>query len=207
MIGVIVTLESMGLPLPAESLLVVSALYAAQTHHLHIEWIVLAATLGAMTGDNIGYLIGHFWGHSLLERHGHKVGITDKRLLLGKYLAKRYGGWAVLCGRFVALLRIFIALLAGASHMPWHDFLFFNAAGAVLWACVYGFGSYGLGQEITAISGPAGVVLAVLAVLLFITGIVALRRHEQHFMALAEADAQKTLKVRQQRQSRKRTKA
>ncbi|TPW33700.1 DedA family protein [Oecophyllibacter saccharovorans] len=182
-------LESMGLPLPAESLLVLCSLYAAHTHRLDIWAIMAAGCLGAMAGDNFGYLIGHFWGRKLLEKHGPKVGISRNRLILGEYLAKRFGGWAVLFGRFVAIMRLFIAILAGATRMPWHIFLFFNAAGAILWAGGYSLITYQVGKEIEKLTGPIGIVLGCLVVIGAIAAILALRRNERHLMALALADA------------------
>lgn len=93
-------------------------------HHLEIRWIALAAVTGAIMGDNFGYLLGHHFGYSILKKHGKKVGLTDERLMLGRYLFRKHGGIVVFLGRFVAVLRVFVALLAGANRMPWHSFLF-----------------------------------------------------------------------------------
>ncbi len=57
-IGLGLLLESMGLPLPGESLIVVAAIYAATTHQLDITTLVIAAAVGAICGDQIGYGIG-----------------------------------------------------------------------------------------------------------------------------------------------------
>lgn len=181
--------ESMGLPLPAESLLILCSLYAAHTHRLDIWGIMISGSIGAMLGDNFGYLIGHFWGRALLKRHGPKVGISGERLLLGEYLAKRFGGLAVLFGRFVAILRIFIAILAGATRMPWHIFLFYNAIGAILWAGGYSLITYELGQEIEKFTGPIGIALGCAVVVAAIAGLLVLRRNEHRLIAVAQADA------------------
>ncbi|MBB2167214.1 DedA family protein [Gluconacetobacter aggeris] len=177
-IAVIVMLESMGLPLPAETLIISSALYCATTHRLEIGWVAAAAIAGAIMGDNFGYLIGHSFGHRLLERHGGKVGLNERRLLLGHYLFRRHGGKVVFFGRFIAILRVFVALLAGANRMPWHTFLFFNALGGIGWAGGYALGAYYLGHEVLNLSGPVGLALGGVATLVLGGSFLFLKKNE-----------------------------
>ncbi|GBR44523.1 hypothetical protein AA106556_0454 [Neokomagataea tanensis NBRC 106556] len=172
-------LESMGLPLPAESIIIASSLYAGSTHHLEIQWIVVATVIGAIMGDNLGYLIGHRFGFGLLRKHGTKVGLTEERLLLGRYLFKKHGGIIVFLGRFVAILRVFVALLAGANRMPWMTFLFYNALGGLAWGGGYAIITYQLGKQIEKITGPVGITLAVLGVLCLVSGFLFLKKNEK----------------------------
>ncbi|ACI51704.1 SNARE associated Golgi protein [Gluconacetobacter diazotrophicus PA1 5] len=191
MIGVIVMLESMGLPLPAETLIISSALYCAATHRLDIGWVAVAAVLGAIMGDNFGYLIGRTYGYRLLERHGSKVYLTSQRLMLGRYLFRRHGGKVVFFGRFIAILRVFVALLAGANHMPWHTFLLFNALGGIGWAGGYAYGAYFLGHQVLSISGPVGVALGVLATLVIGGSFVFLKKNERRLTEEATREAER----------------
>nr|WP_246387096.1 DedA family protein [Gluconacetobacter sacchari] len=177
-IAVVVMLESMGLPLPAETLIISSALYCAATHRLDIAWVTVAAVGGAIMGDNFGYLIGNIYGHRLLERHGAKVGLNERRLLLGRYLFRRHGGKVVFFGRFIAILRVFVALLAGANRMPWHTFLFFNALGGIGWAGGYALVTYYLGNEVLKLSGPVGIALGGIAVLVIGGSFLFLKKNE-----------------------------
>ena len=133
-IGLIVMLESMGAPLPGESLIIGTAIYCATTHRLDIVWVVITAIAGAIMGDNFGYLIGHSLGYRALARYGRHIGLNDQRLKLGRYLFRVHGGKVVFFGRFIAILRTFAALLAGANRMPWHSFLLWNALGGIGWA-------------------------------------------------------------------------
>lgn len=188
-IGLIVMLESMGLPLPAESIIIASSLYAGSTHHLEIQWIVVATVIGAIMGDNLGYLIGHRFGFSLLRKHGSKVGLTEDRLLLGRYLFKRHGGIIVFLGRFVAILRVFVALLAGANRMPWMTFLFYNALGGLAWGGGYAIITYQLGKQIEKITGPVGITLALAGVLLIVGGFLFLKKNEKRLTEEALAQA------------------
>ncbi len=97
-------------------------------------------------GDNFGYLIGRWAGIPLLRGIGTHVGLTDRRLDLSRYLFKTQGGKVVFVGRFIAILRTFVALFAGANHMEWKTFLLWNAVGGVVWATLYGGGAYLLGN-------------------------------------------------------------
>jgi membrane protein DedA with SNARE-associated domain len=126
-IGLIVGLESLGLPLPGETILVLAAIYAATEPSLNI-WVVIAvAAFGAIIGDNIGYWFGSRYGYALLLRYGERIGMFEPRIKLGQYLFLRHGAKVVFLGRFVALLRILAAFLAGLNRMPWRAFLMANA--------------------------------------------------------------------------------
>jgi membrane protein DedA with SNARE-associated domain len=101
LIGVITGLEAMGLPLPAESMLVATGVYAGTTGHLSIIKVVVVAAMGAIVGDNVGYLIGRTFGHRALQRWGRHLALTDDRQTLGRYLFKRHGAkMVVILGRF-----------------------------------------------------------------------------------------------------------
>ena len=154
----VVMLEAMGLPLPGESALVVAGVYAGATGNLSIANVVGSAAAGAIIGDNLGFWIGQWFGARLLGRFGKYIGLTENRLLLGRYLFERHGGKIVFFGRFVAVLRVFAALLAGLNHYPWRAFLFFNAAGSISWALIMGVAAYFFGDAINRVSGVVGLV-------------------------------------------------
>ncbi len=142
----IVMLESMGLPMPGEMALVTAALYSATTHQVSILSVISVAAVAAIIGDNLGYLIGRTIGLRLIVRYGRYIGLYERRLKVGQYLFLQHGGKIVFFGRFVAFLRTFAALLAGANLMRWSHFLLMNALGGVCWALVFGFGAYLLGE-------------------------------------------------------------
>ena len=98
-----VMLESIGLPLPGESLMIAAALYAASTHRLDIFVLVPLAAAGAICGDQIGYFVGRWIGYRVLARWGRKIGLSDERLELGRFLFRKYGAAVVFLGRFVGV--------------------------------------------------------------------------------------------------------
>ena len=92
-----------------------------------------------IVGSNFGYWIGRRYGLPLLQRFGARIGLDQGRIALGQYLFREHGGKIVFFGRFVAFLRVFAALLAGVNNYRWDAFLFYNAAGAIVWASLFGF--------------------------------------------------------------------
>ena len=154
----IVAFESAGVPLPGETILVAAALLAATTGQINIVVVVLAAAAGAIVGDGMGYMVGRRLGLPFLRRYGRYIRLDEDRLLIGRYLFIQYGNTVVFFGRFIAVLRMFAALLAGANSMPAGRFFFFNITGGVCWACLFGFGAYAVGAEIYKISGTLSVI-------------------------------------------------
>lgn len=136
-VGLIIGLESLGIPLPGEIALVSAALLASR-HTLDVSPVGVgaAATIGAIVGDSIGYAIGHKYGMSLFERLGKRFPkhFGPGHVALAKQLFNRWGVWAVFFGRFIALLRIFAGPLAGALKMRYPHFLAANASGGLVWA-------------------------------------------------------------------------
>ena len=157
----LITLENLGLPLPGETVLVGAAIYAGQTHQLDIILIVFAAASGGALGGTIGFWLGRIFGPNLTEKYGPYIGLTPRRIVLGEYLFKKWGGLIIFFGRFVALLRVLAAILAGLNHFDPMRFFIFNAAGALLWSIIFGCGGYFFGSAIHQIAGPVGWVILI----------------------------------------------
>ena len=184
-VGVIVGLESLGLPLPGETALVASAIYAGATGQLSIAAVLTAALVGAIVGDNLGYLVGRIFGWPFLLRYGPRVGLTHVRLRLCRALFERHGGKVVFVGRFVAFLRVLAASLAGASGMAWPRFLACNAAGAAIWVAVFGGVAYGAGTQAHRLFGLLGILAFALGIGAIVASIVMVRREEARLLAEA----------------------
>lgn len=185
----LVGIESTGVPLPGETGLVTAAIVAGSTHDLSIALVVAAAIAGAVLGDNLGFWVGRRFGTGLLLRYGRYIRLDEKKLKLGQYLFLRHGGKIVFFGRFIAVLRTFAALLAGANQMRWPRFLVFNVCGGALWATIYGLGAYGLGTAVEGLQGPLGWTALSVAAIVAIG--VAVFVH--YNLARLQADAERAL--------------
>ena len=188
-IFIIVMLESAGIPLPGETILVSAAAFAGSRHSLHIGYIIAAAAAGAIIGDNIGFWVGREFGTTLLAKWGYLVGLDERKLKLGRYLFARHGGKIVFFGRFIALLRAFAAVLAGANRLAPLRFFIFNAAGGIVWATIFGTGGYVLGEGIRRIAGPFGWAALIAAGVCAVVLWRYYKKNEERFLAEAEAAA------------------
>ena len=156
---VLLALESFGLPVPGETALIACAVLASQGS-LSITWVIAVAAAAAIIGDNLGYWAARKGGRPLLERHRLTRRYADRYLPRGERFFAKHGGKTVFLGRFVAVLRVTAAWVAGLSHMHWWRFLAWNAAGGIVWALLVGLVAYRLGDAAAAALNRYGLVAA-----------------------------------------------
>lgn len=178
--------ESLGIPLPGETALIIASIYAGDTHRLS-PWLIFAvAAAGAVIGDNIGYWIGIKGGYRLARRYGPKVRFDESKLKLARYLFDRQGAKLVFFGRFVSVLRTYAAFLAGTTRMRWPRFAVANAAGGILWAAIYTWLGYLAGHTLQRLSLTIDLVLGGIAVLVIVLLVLLLRRRMTELTRKAE---------------------
>jgi len=164
-VGLLIGGESAGIPLPGETSLIAAAVLAAHGQ-LDIAAVIAIAAVAAIVGDNIGYAIGRRGGRWLLTRPGHW---GEKRIAFvqrGETFFGKHGAKTVFLGRWLPVLRITAAWLAGVHGMDWKRFALYNALGGMAWATSIGLVAYFLGNAAeTAIRdlGIAGIVLVVIS--------------------------------------------
>lgn len=181
-----ICIESLGIPIPGETVLLGAAIYAGTTHQLDITLVIAAASIGAILGGVLGFWIGRTFGFWVLTKYGRYIGLNERRAKLGQDPFLRHGGKVVFFGRFVAVLRALASFLAGANRMPWPRFLVFNVAGGVVWSGIYGISAYVFGKQIHHLLGPVGGVLGVVALIAIVAGFIFLRRNEKRLEDAAE---------------------
>ncbi len=173
---VLVGAESLGIPLPGETALILAGTYAGTTHRMSPWVIFLVAAAAAIVGDNIGYWVGDKGGYPLARKYGRRVRFDERKLKIARYLFDRHGVKVVFFGRFIAVLRTYAAFLAGTSKMRWRKFLPANAAGGILWSASYTLASYLAGKALQRASGLIDLLLAVAAVLVIAALVLLFRR-------------------------------
>jgi membrane protein DedA with SNARE-associated domain len=166
----IVCLESAGLWLPGETALIAAAVYASKGN------LSIAA---AIIGDNIGYWLGREAGRRLIYRFARLRRFADRVMPPAERFFERHGGKAVFLARFFGGLRVTGAWMAGITRMTWWRFLFWNAAGGIVWAVAVSLIAYYAGKAaadtIAEYGVIGGIALAVLLVLV-IAGLHVWRR-------------------------------
>lgn len=138
--------ESAGVPLPGETILLAAGFFASEGR-FQLGWVVLAAALGGVLGDNMGYVLGARIARPFLARRGRFLLLTPPRLRAMEAFFARHGDKTVLLARFISGVRVVGAIFAGLSRMPWRVFVLYNAAGAFLWAASIGLLGFFFGKS------------------------------------------------------------
>ena len=176
-VAAFVAVEASGVPVPGETALIAAAVLASQGE-LSIELVIAIAAAAAIVGDNVGYLLGARFGRRLLERPGRTEQRRRAALQHGEELFERHGPKAVFLGRWIALLRIWAAWLAGIAGMRWRSFLVWNALGGIGWALFFGLLGYWGGEATAELAARLGVGAAVaVGVAALIVWVMLHRRH------------------------------
>ena len=168
---VLVAAESTGVPLPGETALIAASVLASQGHY-SIVWVIVLAAAGAIIGDNAGYWLGRKGGRALLRRIPYPNEYFERILPPAEKFFEKHGAKAVFFGRFVSVLRVTAAWLAGISHMPWWRFLFWNAAGGIVWATAFGVVAYYSGRAAADAINQYGLYAGIALVVAIAIGIV-----------------------------------
>jgi membrane protein DedA with SNARE-associated domain len=139
--------ESCGVPVPGEIMLLTAAAYAG-TGHMQIPYVIGGAIAGAVLGYAVSYSIGRSGGRAAVDRWGPKIHVDTATMDRAEQQFNRFGDATVFFGRFVAVLRAWAAFLAGINKMSIPKFMLFNVLGAVLWAVAYGVLAFEFGKPL-----------------------------------------------------------
>ena len=156
----IIGLESMGIPSPGETALVLAAILASQGK-LQIWLVIVIGVASAIAGDNIGYVLGRRFGREVLVARGPLRRHRLRAVRAGDRFFERHGPKAVFLARWIALVRFAAAWLAGINRMPWRLFLFWNALGGIGWGVTYGLVGYYGGKAAKPVLAQIGVTGAI----------------------------------------------
>jgi membrane-associated protein len=135
--------------LPGDSLLFAAGAIAA-TGALDVWLLIVLLSAAAVLGDAVNYAIGRRVGPMIFR--AEDTASRWHRLLNRQHLARaheffeRYGGKAIVLGRFVPIVRTFVPFVAGAGTMTYGTFAFYNVFGAILWVTVCTLAGYTFGN-------------------------------------------------------------
>jgi membrane protein DedA with SNARE-associated domain len=169
----IVCLESAGAWLPGETALIAAAIYASNGH-LSITGVIAVAAAGAILGDNIGYWLGREGGRRLLYRYALLRRFAERVMPPAERFFERHGGKAVFFARFFGGVRVTGAWMAGITRMSWWRFLFWNAAGGIVWAVGVGVIAFYGGHAAADVIEEYGLYGGIAVVVIVAIGLVAL---------------------------------
>ena len=181
-----VAVESAGVPIPGETVLITAAVLARpEHHHYSLYWVIVVAAAGAIVGDNIGYTLGRYGGRKLINRWGFVRRHAERVLPPSERFFERHGPKTVFFGRFIAILRVTAAWLAGLSHMTWWRFFAWNAAGGIIWATGVALLAYWAGKAVADAVSRYGLYGVLALIILGALAYVALRVWRKRMMESA----------------------
>lgn len=135
-----------GFFLPGDSLLFTAG-FLASAGYFNIHMLVLGCFIAAVTGDSVGYFIGHKWGRRLFNKKD-SVFFHQSHLLKAEAFYEKHGGKTIILARFMPVIRTFAPVVAGIGKMHYTKFLSYNIVGGLLWAVVLPYLGYFLGKSI-----------------------------------------------------------
>jgi membrane protein DedA with SNARE-associated domain len=159
-----------GLIVPGETVVIVGGVVAGQGR-IDLLTLIGITWACAVAGDVVSLTLGRKLGRGFLERHGHRVAITEERLRIVEGYFARYGGVTILIGRFLGLVRALAPFLAGASKMPLRRFLPYDVVAAGLWAttfCVLGYLFWRSLDQVTRYAGTGAFALGTLVTMVVV---------------------------------------
>jgi membrane protein DedA with SNARE-associated domain len=183
----LIAMESAGIPLPGETALAAAGVLASQGN-MSIVAVIAVAAVAAILGDNIGYWVGRLGGRKLLQRWRFLDHHASRVLPWSERFFERHGGKTIFLARFIAVLRVTAALLAGISKMHWWQFFLWNAAGGIAWAVAVGLVAYYAGQAAAAAIARYGLIAGAAIVVLLVVGALVFRFIRRR-MLRAESEA------------------
>jgi len=164
--------ENAALPVPGETILLVSALYS-YFGELKLAWILPIGIVAAVLGDNVSFYIGRRYGRPFVERYGRYILISQKRMERVEHFFEKHGARAIFLQRWVTGFRVLGALVAGTTRMGWSKFLFYNFCGAAVWVTTVGLLGYFFALNISVLLSVlerSGLAILGLFVFLLIAG-------------------------------------
>jgi membrane-associated protein len=140
-----------GFFLPGDSLLFTAGFLASgpssvdEALHLPLGWLLVGCFVAAVTGDQVGYLMGRRVGPALFRRPDSRF-FKRENVEKAEAFFDKYGAKTIVLARFVPIVRTFAPIVAGVSNMKYRTFVTFNVVGGALWAVGVTLLGYFLGQ-------------------------------------------------------------
>lgn len=139
--------ENAGVPLPGETVLMFASFLAHKSPQLQLVWVIVIGTAAAITGDNLGFLLGRKLGSRLTRWMKKIFHLDDEDIGAAKDQIHRHGGATIFWARYIFGLRTIAGPLAGVLGMEWKKFFLFNALGAATWVTAIGLTGYAFADE------------------------------------------------------------
>jgi membrane-associated protein len=181
-----------GFFLPGDSLLFTAGFLASQ-EFFSIHLLVLGCFLAAVTGDSVGYFMGHKWGRRLFHRED-SIFFHKDHLMRAEKFYEKHGGKTIILARFMPVIRTFAPIVAGVGKMHYTKFLSYNVIGGALWGIGLPYAGYYLGKSIPDVDKYLLPIVAMIIIVSILPGIIGVLKHKENRSKLLNL-AKQTLKL------------
>ena len=124
--------------LPGDSLIFAAATFSGGSDPVLNPWLLfLVMTVAGIIGDGVNYSIGHYIGPRVFKEGEEIRFLKREHLDKTHHFFEKYGGKAVILGRFMPIVRTFVPFVAGAGAMTYSKFLLYNVVGAIAWVGLF----------------------------------------------------------------------
>lgn len=179
--------ESIGLPLPGETLLMFASFLTRKHTGLHLQWVIPIGIAAAVMGDNLGYWLGRHFGKTLIRWAKTLLRLDDEDVKTAKHLIHTHGGRTIFFSRFIFGLRTIAGPMAGSLDMEWKRFFKFNLLGAVSWVTVMSLAGFAFANQFQSLLGYIEKASWAIAGGLLLTGYLIWRRQKHRYEEKVES--------------------
>lgn len=183
-------IEACSIPISSEITFGFAGVLAYQGH-LNLVLVIIIGSLAELAGSYVSYAAGRLGGRPLVERLGKYVLVTQKDIDRAERFVAGRGGWAIVVGRALPVIRAFISIIAGLIEVPALKFGVLSLIGTVAWAIALSVTGYEVGSAWHSVSHyvSVGGYVVVALVVLAIAGLIAYRLREVRREAAAAGHA------------------
>ena len=163
-----------GFFLPGDYLLFLAGLFCALGKIDVDIYTLFFGILGAgILGNFAGYWFGYRAGPMLFKRKDSFI-FKRKYVVMAEEFYQKYGGTALVIGRFVPIIRTFAPIFAGVVQLNFKKFVIYNVSGALLWVSLLTLTGYFLGIKFPNIINYVEYIIVGIIALAFLPIIIAL---------------------------------
>jgi membrane-associated protein len=166
----VIAIASVGVPFPVSLALVAAGSFAKQGE-MKLAPVIIAASLAAILGDQIGYGLSRWGGRRLMNRVTRRLGGVEK-IKKAEALSRKWGGPGIFFSRWlITELGPWLNVTSGIAGYPWRRFIFWDVLGEVLWVFLYVMLGYIFSDRVQYIAEILGnlawAILALIVALIF----------------------------------------
>lgn len=173
--------ESVGFPLPGETLLMFASFLSNKQSGLQIQFVIPIGIVAAVMGDNFGYWIGRHFGSTFIRWAKKVLRVDDEDVRTARHLIATHGGRTIFFSRFIFGLRTIAGPMAGSLDMDWKRFFKFNLLGAATWVTTMSFMGYVFANEFDSLLDYIEKASWAIAGGLVLTGYLIWRRQKHQY--------------------------